>query len=111
MSKDIKIKKIDGSQKRLKGLKDKGRVDFDCTKCNIPLLVIQRTSLISGTPKIEVLTRIVVKCGFCNRGYSLVEQINGMFYPGAPNDKTIFEPIEGDKDTPEADVCFRSRSK
>lgn len=110
MGKEIKIKKIDRSQKQLKGLKDKGQVCFDCTECNTPLLVVQQAS-ISGTPKIEVLTRIVVKCGFCNKGYSLVRQTAGTFYPGAPNDQTVFEPIDGDEDAPEADVLFRAWGK
>lgn len=110
MGKKIGIDKIDRTAKELKGLEDRGQVDFDCIECNTPLLVVQQAS-IKGAPKNEVLTRIVVKCGFCNIGYSFVKQITGIFYTGSPNDGTIIEPIDNDENAPEADVLFMAQSK
>lgn len=110
MGKEIKVSKIDRTGRQLKGLVNQGQVSFDCTECKTPLLVIQQTS-IDGVPKGNVLTRVAVRCGFCNSGFSEVRQITGHFYPGSPNDDTIFEPTDGDEDAPEADIFFRAWSK
>lgn len=110
MSKEIKVRKIDRAARQLKGLKNEGQVHFDCIECRTPLLVIQQTS-ISDTPRAKVLTRVVVKCDFCNIGFSDVKQIAGQFYSGAPNDETIIEPIDSDENAPEADILFRAWGK
>jgi hypothetical protein len=102
----MEINRFDNTTRELKGLQDGGQIVFGCIECHTPLLVVQQTSRSS-----PVITRVVVKCGFCGDGYSCVEQVVGTFYPGAPNDKTVFEPIDTDDGAPEADVLFRAWGK
>jgi hypothetical protein len=101
--------KIDSAEKKLKGLTDQGQVNFKCSNCDHELLVLQLVKT-QGVDKANVLTRVAVKCGFCS-GYSLVEQISGQFFPGAPNDDMMFEPIDVDTDSPQTDVLFEARNK
>ncbi len=110
MDDKIRMDRIDDTDRELKGLENQGQVHFSCTECNTPLLVIQKVSIRKSSGS-NVLTRVAVGCGFCNQGYSSVEQISGQFYPGAPNDDTIFEPIEVDDNSPETDVLFKAFSK
>lgn len=101
--------RVDSGDKQLKGLTDQGQVSFKCSNCDHELLVLQLVNT-SNTNQATVLTRVAVKCGFCS-GYSLVEQISGQFFPGAPNDDMMFEPIDGDAGSPQADVLFEARDK
>lgn len=105
----ITTNQIDPKNKQLKGLCDQGQITFKCSNCDHELLVLQLVTA-ADTNKSKVLTRIAVKCGFCG-GYSYVEQVSGQFFPGAPNDDMIFEPMESDSGSPEADVLFEARNK
>ncbi len=110
MEDNVRIDRFDNTKRELKGLVNAGQIKFECNECRTPLLVVQQTS-VGGIPEANVLTRVAVKCGFCNTGYSPVEQISGRFYPGSPNDDTIFEPIDNNEDAPEADILFVARGK
>ncbi len=113
----INTNQTDGNEKTLKGLENRGLVNFECADCNKFLLVLQLVDVdgdkrsLSVLPKpSEVLTRVAVRCGFCG-GSSCVQQIYGSFYPGASNDNMLFDVLEDDGETPEADVLFRAWSK
>lgn len=105
----IHLQKIGGDSKNLKGLQDSGQITFDCTVCEIPLLVLQVVS-IKTKPSSNVLTRVVVYCNKCD-AYSPVKQVSGQFYPGAPNDRMIFDTMDQKEHSPEADVFFKAWSK
>lgn len=104
----IDINRIDRDDKPLKGLQDRGLVNFECADCGRPLLVLRLTDM-DNNDKSGVLTRIVVRCGLCF-GSSYTKEICGQFYPGAPNDNMLFDVID-DNRAPEADVIFEARSK
>lgn len=109
---EISTNQVDGNDRTLKGLVDKGLVDFKCADCGKHLLVLQLTD-IEGSDKNDsgdILTRVAVKCGSCN-GFSYVRQISGQFHPGAPSDKMAFDVLDDETGAPEADVLFRAWSK
>lgn len=105
----ITTNQVGENDKPLKGLQDKGQLTFECADCNIPLLILQLVST-SQTSNASVLTRVVVKCGECG-GYSYVQQVGGQFYSGVPSDDMLFNIIEGDAGSPNADVFFEARKK
>ena len=107
--KKITTNQVGIGDRELRGLKDEGQLTFRCNDCNLVLLVLQLVTT-SKTAKSKVLTRVAVECGDCG-GYSDVEQVVGQFFPGAPNDDMIFEPIDGDENTPITDVLFMARKK
>lgn len=104
----IDINRVDCDNKPLKGLQDRGLVNFECADCGKLLLMVQLTDM-SNNDKSEVITRIVVRCGLCS-GSSYTQEIKGQFYPGAPNDNMSFDVID-DNRTPGADVIFEARNK
>lgn len=107
---ELRMNQVDNdNDKPLKGLQDKGLVNFDCPACGKLLLVFQLTA-IEGSGKAEVQTRVAVKCCKCNR-FSYVQQILGQFHPGAPSDQMAFDILDDDTDAPEADVLFKAWSK
>lgn len=91
----------------LKGIRNSGTENFECTNCGKKLLILQLVTSPS-IDKQKVTTKIVVKCQ-CG-GYSMVKTIQGMFYPGAPDDHTGFDTIQSD-DSPKADIVFKSWNK
>lgn len=99
---------IDNDDKPLRGLQNRGLVNFECADCNKDLLVLQLTA-VNGDDKVEVLTRIAVKCE-CG-GFSYVQSIGGRFHPGAPSDNMAFDILDDDTGAPEAEVLFRTWSK
>jgi len=106
---EIRTNQTDGEDRQLKGLQNKGLVNFECADCGTPLLVLQLAT-IKGDNKSEVLTRIAVRCGLCG-GCSYVQQIPGLFYPGAPNDNMMFDISDNDTGAPEVDVLFEAWTK
>jgi transcription elongation factor Elf1 len=99
----------DGENKTLKGLQNRGEVNFDCADCGKRLLVLQLVSTEEDNQS-EILSRIVAKCGLCG-GHSYVKQISGQFYPGAPSDNMVIDISNDSTGVPEADVIFEARSK
>ncbi len=106
---EFRFNKGDGGDKQLKGLVDKGILDFRCIDCHKHLLVLQLTD-IEGNNETEILSRVVVQCCECG-GFSPVLSVSGQFHPGAPNDYMAFDILDDDIDTPEADVFFKAWSK
>lgn len=106
---EFQANQVDREDRQLKGLQNKGLVNFDCTDCGKKLLVLQLTA-IENKPSTKVLTRVTVKCCGCN-GFSYVQQISGQFHPGAPSDDMAFDILEDDTGAPEADVRFKAWSK
>lgn len=104
----IDINRRDHEDKPLKGLRDKGLVNFECADCGKQLLVVRLTDM-DNNDKSEIMTRIVVRCGLCS-GSSYTQEVRGQFYPGAPSDDMLFDVID-DNRTPEADVIFEANSK
>lgn len=102
---EFQANRVNRDDKKLKGLQNKGIVNFDCDYCDNPLLVLQLTS-IDNKPSSSVLTRVSVKCCVCNC-FSSVKQISGQFHPGAPNDNMAFDVLDDDEGAPEADVLFK----
>jgi len=100
---------INNENKPLKGLQDRGTVDFECADCGKLLLILQLTTIPTNT-KVNVLTNVVVKCRDCG-GFSYVKQIVGQFHPGAPSDTMAFDVISDSKEAPETDVLFEAWSK
>lgn len=109
---EISTNQVDGTDKVLKGLVDKGLVDFECADCGRHLLVLQLTDIEDNDKNDagDVLTRIAVKCGWCS-GFSYVQQISGQFHPGAPSDQIAFDVLDDETGAPEADVLFRAWGK
>lgn len=95
--------------KSLKGLEDRGLVNFECVKCDKILLILQQT-FTKGDNQGEILTRVVVKCRKCKE-FSPVQQIVGRFHPGASNDNMSFDILDDDCGSPEADVLFEAWDK
>lgn len=106
---EIRTGQVDNENRKLKGLQNRGIVTFECVDCGKPLLCLQLTS-IEGDSQTQVMTRVAVKCGFCD-GFSYVQQISGQFYPGAPNDQMAFDVADDDTNAPEVDVLFKAWSK
>lgn len=106
---DLEVNQVNGDDKELKGLVNKGLVNFECADCGKPLLVLQLTS-IEGDRGAQVLTRVVVKCQECG-GFSHVQSIAGCFHPGAPNDNMAFDILDDDTGVPEAEVLFKAWDK
>lgn len=108
---NLEANRVDREDKELKGLQDKGMVNFDCSDCGKRLLVLQLTA-VEDKPSIdvEVLTRVAVKCCGCD-GFSYVQQIAGRFHPGAPSDDMAFDVFDGEDGAPTADVLFKAWSK
>lgn len=105
----INTNQEDGENRSLKGLKNKGIVDFWCSDCNSHLLVLQLTST-DGVDSSSVSTRIVVKCCLCG-GFSPVKRVDGQFYPGATSDDMSFDVLDSDPNAPESDVLFKAWKK
>lgn len=97
------------NDKKLIGLKDDGKVEFRCSVCNRLLLILQLTSTTTNS-SVDVLTRVAVKCESCG-DFSLVQQISGQFYPGAPDDNMAFDVLDKDEYAPQTDVLFRAWKK
>lgn len=106
---EIRTNQISGEDRQLKGLQDRGRVNFECADCGVLLLVLQLVAPKENN-KSKVLTRIAVQCGLCG-GCSYIQQIFGSFYPGAPNDNMMFDISDDDAGVPEVDVLFKAWSK
>lgn len=90
----IEIKKAE--EKQLLGLKDKGKINIDCADCGKQLMVFQICKTNEDLIKdglSPIKCKILVCCGLCG-GQSLIIEVNGQFYPGAPNDQMGFENIE-----------------
>jgi len=102
---EFEIKNGSEKKREPKGLVDGGNVEITCANCGKPLMTFQLTQLQNNV----VLTRVMVKCGFCG-GHSNVEQIVGQFYPGAVSDSIVFDISENDTEV-ECDVCFKAWSK
>lgn len=105
----IETNQVDNNDRPLKGLQNRGLVNFECADCGKPLLVLQLAA-VDGESRSKVLTRIAVQCGLCG-GCSYVQQVSGQFYPGAPNDKMAFDVSDNDLNAPEADVLFKAWNK
>lgn len=106
---ELRTNRVDSDDKPLKGLQNKGLMNFECADCGKFLLVLQLVT-VEGSNKSEVLTRVAVQCGLCG-SFSHVQQIPGQFYPGAPNDQMAFDILNDDTDAPEVDVLFKAWSK
>lgn len=106
---ELQVNQVDNHNKLSKGLQNKGLVSFECANCGKSLLILQLV-IVKNDNRSEILTRIAVKCGFCD-GFSYVQQIPGQFYPGAPNDQMGFDILDDNTGAPEADVLFRTWSK
>lgn len=106
---EFQTNQVNSDDKQLKGLQNRGTIDFKCADCDKLLLVLQLTS-VEGDQKAEVLTRVAVKCLECG-GFSYVKSISGCFYPGAPSDNMAFDTLDDDIGAPEAEVLFRAWSK
>jgi len=103
---ELKINQEPEEKRKLKGLVDGGKVHSTCINCGKSLMDFQ---LVQPQAQAEVLTRVVVKCGFCG-GHSAVEQLAGQFYPGAANDDINFDVADNDTEI-ECDVYFKAWSK
>lgn len=106
---DLNTRQVSREDKTLKGLQDRGIVNFDCSDCGTPLLVLQLTA-VENAPIAEILTRVAVKCCGCS-GFSEVQQILGQFHPGAPSDNTAFDILDDHTGAPEADILFKAWKK
>ena len=106
---EIRTNQVNNDDKPLKGLQNRGLVNFDCADCEKRLLVLQLTT-VERSDKAEVLTRMAVKCCKCG-GFSYVQQIPGQFYPGAPSDQMGFDILDDDTGAPDADVLFKAWNK
>lgn len=107
--KEFRMSQVNNEDKPLKGLQDKGVVDFLCEDCGKKLLVLQLTAIPSSTDA-NILTRVVVKCRDCG-GCSYVQQILGQFHPGAPSDSMAFDVLSDADGVPDHDVLFEAWSK
>lgn len=108
---ELRTNRIDNNDKPLKGLQNKGLMNFECADCGKSLLVLQLTAIEEDNKnKAKVLTRVAVKCMDCG-GFSYVQQISGSFYPGAPNDNMAFDILDDHIGAPVADVFFKVWSK
>ncbi len=105
----INTNHTDGEERALKGLKNKGIVDFKCSDCQSHLLVLQLTST-DGVDSSCVSTTIAVKCDMCG-GFSPVQRVDGQFYPGATSDDMAFDVLDSDPDAPKSDVLFKAWKK
>lgn len=111
---EFRTNQVNNEDKPLKGLQNKGVVNFDCADCGKLLLVLQLTS-IKSDEQVDVLTRVAVFCCDCG-GFSYVKQIPGQFHPGAPSDDMRFDVLDiavhaNAINPPEADVFFEAWSK
>lgn len=106
---EIRTNQTNGEDRQLKGLLNRGQMNFECADCGELLLVLQLAD-VEGDNKSEVLTRVAVQCDLCG-GCSYSQQVPGQFYPGAPNDQMAFDIADDDTDAPETDVLFRAWSK
>lgn len=106
---DFQTNQIDNEDKPLKGLQDKGIVNFGCEDCGKPLLVLQLTSTLENSES-NVLTNVAVRCKDCG-GFSYAQQILGHFHPGAPSDNMAFDIASDTKGSPDHDVLFEAWSK
>lgn len=110
---EIQTNQVDGKDRPLKGLQNRGLVNFECADCGKLLLILQLVS-IANNDQSEVLTRVAVLCGLCG-GCSYVQQITGQFYPGAPNDHMRFDVSDFEdmlkNPVPQTDVLFKAWSK
>ncbi len=106
---ELRTNRVDNDDKPLKGLQNKGQVNFMCADCGKHLLVLQLTA-IENSDKADVLTRVVVYHRECG-GFSYVQSITGQFHPGAPNDQMGFDVLDDDTVVPEADVYFKAWDK
>lgn len=104
----LRVEQTDRKDRSLKGLIDKGMVNFRCDNCDIDLLCLQLTS-VKGHTGAEVITKVAVECGICGSYSGL--QVIGKFSPGAPSDNMIFDVIDGDDAPFEADVFFKAWKK
>jgi hypothetical protein len=105
----ITTNQINSDGRELKGLQDLGKIVFDCADCGLELLTLQLVTTTKASVS-EVLTRVSVKCGQCG-GYSFVKQVGGQFFPGAPSDNMVFDVMEADSGSPDADVLFKAWRK
>lgn len=106
---EFNAKQVNSDDKQLKGLLNRGTMDFECADCGKMLLILQLTG-IEGEPKVDVLTRVAVKCLKCG-GFSYVQSIPGCFHPGAPTDDMAFDILDDDAGAPEAEVIFKAWDK
>ncbi len=106
---EFNARQVNTEDKALKGLQNRGIVNFDCAYCHTRLLVLQLTA-VENAPSVDVLTRVAVKCCRCG-GFSCAQQIPGQFHPGAPSDGTAFDILDDDTGAPEADILFKAWSK
>lgn len=95
--------------RQLKGLQDMGIVDFECRDCGKILLCLQLVK-IKNQQNANILTRVAVKCCYCD-GYSCVRQIEGQFYPGAPDDRMGFDVDNNESNILDTDVLFKVWNK
>lgn len=105
----FRTNQVNNEDKTLKGLQDRGIVDFSCQDCGKKLLVLQLTAT-PASDDANILTRVVVKCRDCS-GCSYVEQIRGRFHPGAPSDDMAFDILSDTDGIPSHDVLFEAWSK
>lgn len=110
-----KFDKVDRDGHEFKGLVDRGQVQFICSSCQCGLMSFQigkDNDDLKDSGSSKALTRVAVRCEECG-GYSNIEQIGGIFYPGAANDDMAFDVIDSrdHADAPECDVLFSARRK
>ena len=101
MNKKVKLDWKSKKSKEQLSWNDKGMLSVDCADCGKTLMVFQLTDL---NPTTE--TVILVHCGKCG-GRSYKHTITGQFYPGAPDDKSHFEPLENVAGC-DIDIVFRT---
>lgn len=100
-------------QPKLLGLQNRGKREVKCADCGELLMVFQITKnnddIIRDGGK-AISTQVLVDCGFC-QGLSYVQTIDGQFYPGAPNDQMVFEPLEAKDARVQCDIYFKAWPK
>lgn len=104
----LRVEQTSREDRPLKGLMDKGMVNFRCDNCNMDLLCLQLTA-VRGHTGAEVITKVAVECGICGSYSGL--GVSGKFSPGAPNDNMVFDVIDGEGAPFEADVFFKAWKK
>ncbi len=90
------------------GLTDEGCLKIDCADCGQDLMVLQKTksnATLIKEGESPITTKVLVLCDTCE-GRSYVQTVEGQFYPGSPNDKMGFEPV--DTNEWDVDVVFKA---
>lgn len=108
MDKKIKINFDQSTNKNQMGLIDRGIISMSCKECKEPLMdfwiTMNNEDLINKNIE-PMYANVLVECSLCGSS-SFVKRIDGQFFPGRPEKRKGFEPL--DKKMCGIDLIFKA---